>query len=72
MEDVLVLKNIQEKYSTFLVSSLPNYYVENQFGFSTARRVGATLNHIVEKYGQRTKLFVIPHASEILISSGNN
>ncbi len=72
MEDVLFLKNIQEKYSTFLVSSLPNYYVENQFGFSTARRVGATLNHIVEKYGQRTKLFVIPHASEILISSGNN
>lgn len=72
MENVLFLKNVQEKYSTLLVSSLPNYYVEHQFGFSTASRVGGTLNHIVDKYGQRTKLYVIPHASEILISYGND
>jgi len=72
MEDILFLKSIQAKYSTLLVSSLPNYYVERHFGFSTARRVGGTLNHIVEKYGPRTKLFVIPHGSEILISAGNS
>ncbi len=67
LEEVVFLRNVQEKYSTLLVSSLPNYYVENQFQFSPVRKVGDTLKRVVDKYGQRTKLFVIPHASGILI-----
>lgn len=69
LEDLVFLKNLGEKYSVLFISSLPNYYIEKTFGFSTARKVSDALRQLLGTHGQRTKSYVIPAASEVLLDT---
>ncbi|MCP8304785.1 MAG: hypothetical protein H3Z50_04885 [archaeon] len=66
LEDLIYLKTALQTYTVILTSTLPNYYSEIKLGLRTAKKASDALNYILHDLGTRTKLYVIPDASNIL------
>ncbi|MBI2126024.1 MAG: hypothetical protein HYU02_01740 [Thaumarchaeota archaeon] len=52
-----------------LVSTLPNYYVETRFNLKSGKKSSDALNYFLSSQGQRTRVLVVPQASETLLKS---
>ncbi len=68
LEDLLYLQRVSRKFNIVVVSTLPKYYVEMKLGLRSAYRVSDAMNYLYSTQGSKTKVCVVPHASETLIS----
>ncbi|MBI4258395.1 MAG: hypothetical protein HY619_05525 [Thaumarchaeota archaeon] len=70
LEELQFLQHISSKFNLVVVSTLPRYYVEAKLGLRSAGRASEALNHLYSTQGARTKVCVVPNASENLITIG--
>jgi nickel-dependent lactate racemase len=61
------LRRLLDSHRVYLVSTLPDYYVENVFGMRAARTVNAALQTVQRTLGSDSTISVIPDASRIIL-----
>lgn len=69
LEDLIFLREVSKMHQIVLVSTLPNYYVETRFNLTSGKKSSDTINYLLSSQGQRTKVLVVPQASETLLKS---
>lgn len=69
LEDLIFLREVSKMHQIVLVSTLPNYYVETRFNLKSRKKSGDALNYLLSSQGQRTRVLVVPQASETLLKS---
>lgn len=69
LEDLIFLREVSKMHQIVLVSTLPNYYVETRFNLKSGKKSSDALNYFLSSQGQRTRVLVVPQASETLLKS---
>jgi len=60
------LSRALDSHRIYLVSTIPDYYVENVFGMRASRTVNAALQTAQRALGAESKISVIPDASRLI------
>ena len=69
LEDLIFLREVSKMHQIVLVSTLPKYYVESRFNLKNGKKSSDALNYLLSSQGQRTRVLVVPQASETLLES---
>ena len=62
------LLRILERHRTYLVSTLPDHYVETVFGLRASTTVNSALQTVQRSIGSNSTISVIPDATRIILS----
>ena len=61
------LRRLLDSHRVYLVSTIPDHYVENVFGMRAARTVNAALQTAQRTLGSDSSISVIPDASRVIL-----
>ena len=69
LEDLIYIQSALNKSTLILVSALPDYYSEIKMGFHASRKAGDALSYILSSKGSKTKVHILPHGTDTLLSN---
>ena len=61
------LRRLLDSHRVYLVSTMPDHYVENVFGMRASRTVNAALQTAQRTLGSESTISVIPDASRVIL-----
>lgn len=69
LEDVVFLRNVNERNNLVMVSTLPHYYLSVKLGLRIARRLQEAFHEALEALGSRAKAHIVTSSADILLAS---
>lgn len=69
LEDLIYIQSALNKSTLILVSALPDYYSEIKMGFHASRKAGDALSYILSSKGSKTKVHILSHGTDTLLSN---
>ncbi len=69
LENIIYLQNIINNFSISIVSTLPNYYLENRLKFRSYNKANEALQSIIRRKGKSSFISVILQGNNIMLKS---
>ena len=69
LENIIYLQNIINNFSISIVSTLPNYYLENKLKFRSHNKANEALQSIIRRKGKSSFISIILQGNNIMLKS---